>query len=138
VHACTHRHAGSRIGRNRACTGSEYSPPQYLVTSTRRPNHRPYLHPRRSVAESAAIFYTREHILHCDVGRFASLRKAQAARASAILVHVGWGGPRARESSVPVSEKTNRSRKNERDDRTGKGGSGASRRILSPGGRFFI
>jgi len=92
-------HASPRWSRiaeiARARHPREYSPPQYFVTSTSRPSHRPYLHPRRSVAESAAIFYTREHILHCDVGRFASLRKAQAARASAILVEVAWEGDKS-------------------------------------------
>jgi len=116
---CTHARV---CARTRACIAmldlagiaparhpSEYSPPQYFVTSTSRPNHRPYLHPRRSVAESAAIFYTREHILHCDVGRFASLRKAQAARASAILVlRLHGGGSRARGSSSHVKERTDR------------------------------
>lgn len=82
-----HSHAGRGLHMAR-----QYSPPKNLAISTPRLIHRPYLHPRRSVvAESAAIFYTREHILHCDVGRFASRCKAQAAPASAVSVAARWG-----------------------------------------------
>jgi len=70
-------------------TGRTYSPPRHLAANTPKPSHRPYLHPRRSLeAESPAIFYTREHILHCDVKRSASSRKAQATPASASAVSV--------------------------------------------------
>lgn len=109
MHVCTRAYAYVATRRtdreDRARTVSEYSPLRYLVTNTARPNHRPYLHPRRSVAESAAIFYTRQHILHCDVGRSATRCKAQAARASAVSADVPWRGiVVTRASSVLVSE----------------------------------
>lgn len=64
-----------------------YSPPRHLAANTPKPSHKPYLHPCRSLeAECPAIFYTRQHILHCDVKRSASSRKAQAIPASAVSV----------------------------------------------------
>lgn len=76
-----------RVQRTARRTGRPYSPPRHLAANTPKPSHRPYLHPRRSLeAEIPAIFYTREHILHCDVKRSASSRKAQATPASAVSV----------------------------------------------------
>ena len=88
THACIHArnrnanvrtHVTTRIERSASRKRRLYSPPRYLAASTPRPSHRPYLHPPE-LAESAAIFYFREHILHCDVERSRQVARRRPTR----------------------------------------------------------
>jgi len=72
-------HVTTRIERSASRKRRLYSPPRYLAASTPRPSHRPYLHPPE-LAESAAIFYFREHILHCDVERSRQVARRRPTR----------------------------------------------------------
>lgn len=93
---------------DRTCTVRKYSPQKYFAANTARPSHRPYLHPHRSVAESAAIFYTREHILHCDVGaprRSAGRRLSHFGRFRRRMgSHSCIFGPRERDREIGNAE----------------------------------
>lgn len=97
-----------------------YSPPTNLAINTPKPIHRPYLHPRRpGVAESAAIFYTREHILHCDVGQSASAAERRPLDFVRLRFAAGgdspFSGGTIRAGSAPEQGRQSRALARERD-----------------------